>query len=343
MSRPARRRPARRRAARAVPAAPLAALAAVAALAAPALAGCANPEEEAGPRPAGASAPAGAGFDLGPDQDRITTEAVPDIAALVPAEIRERGTLEVAQTGGTAPPLDFYATDDETVIGVETDIASLVADVLGLEVRYHTMDWANIFVGLDSGRYDVGFSNITVTEERKEKYDFATYRLDNLAVEAPAGGDWRVTEPADVAGHTLGVGSGTNQEQILLDWNEQNLAQGLEPTEIRYYQNAADYYLALSSGRIDAYFGPHPTSAYHAAVTGETEIIGTFSGGGDEVQGEIAATTKKDNGLVRALNEALNEVIGNGTYARVLDRWGLADEAVERSEINPPGLPRTGG
>ena len=336
-------RPAHRtRPARAVPASPRA-LAAAALLTALSLAGCADPaEDEVGAPAAAGSAPAAAeDFDLGPDQDRITTEEVPGIAALVPAEIRERGTLEVAQTGNTAPPLNFYATDNETVIGVETDIASLVADVLGLEVHYNTMDWANIFVGLDSGRYDVGFSNITVTEERKEKYDFATYRLDNLAVEAPAGGDWRVREPADVAGHTLGVGSGTNQEQILLDWNEENLAHGLEPCEIKYYQNAADYYLALSSGRIDAYFGPHPTAAYHSAVTGETEIIGTFSGGGDEVQGEIAATTKKDNGLVRALNEALNEVIGNGTYAQVLDRWGLSDEAVERSEINPPGLPPT--
>ncbi|GAB2904520.1 ABC transporter substrate-binding protein [Streptomyces mayteni] len=281
--------------------------------------------------------------DTSPEQDRIRTEEVPEIAALVPDEIRDRGTLEVADSVGAVPPLNFYATDDETVIGVETDIATLIADVLGLEPRFNTVDWANIFVGLDSGRYDVGVSNITVTEERKDKYDFATYRLDNLAFEAPARAGWTVEEPEDVAGRRIGVGSGTNQEQILISWSRQNEAAGLEPTDIAYYQTPTDYYLALASGRLDAYLGPNPSAAYHSRVSGETEIIGTFSGGGDEIQGEIAATTRKDNGLVDALAAALNEVIDNGTYAQVLDRWGLADEAVEASEINPPGLPRQDG
>ena len=276
----------------------------------------------------------------GPDQDRVLTAKVEAIAALLPAEIRRRGTLEGVNATGTAPPLSFYATDDKTVIGTETDIAQLVADVLGLEVVYHTVDWANIFVGLDSGRYDAGFSNITVTEERKDKYDFATYRLDNVAFQAKAGADWTVTTGEDVAGRTIGVTSGTNQEELLVNWSEENVASGLEPTEIKYYQNATDYYLALASGRLDAYFGPSPTAYYHAAATGETEVIGQFSGAGGDLQGEIAATTRKGNGLVEAFAAALNEVIDNGTYAEVLDRWGLAGEAVATSEVNPPGLPR---
>ncbi|RMI45210.1 ABC transporter substrate-binding protein [Streptomyces triticirhizae] len=306
-----------------------------------ALAGCADPED-GGTEPASETATDQAQeINLSPDQNRVSTEPVPEIAALVPQEIRERGTLEVVSTAGTVPPLSFYATDDQTVIGVETDIASLVADVLDLEVNYNVVDWANIFVGLDSGRYDAGFANITVTEERKEKYDFATYRLDNIAFEARADADWTVTGPEDVAGRSIGVTSGTNQEAILISWSEQNEAAGLEPTDIRYFQNSTDYYLALSSGRLDAYLGPSPSTAYHARVTGETRIVGTFSGAGDNIQGEIAATTRRDNGLIEALHAALNETIENGTYAEVLDRWGLADEAVEASEINPPGLPPT--
>ncbi|MFE1959408.1 ABC transporter substrate-binding protein [Streptomyces sp. NPDC059479] len=280
-------------------------------------------------------------INLSPDQKRITTPKVDSIAALLPAAIRERGTLEVADSAGSVPPLSFYATDDKTVIGVESDIASLIADVLGLKLSYNTVDWANIFVGLDSGKYDVGISNITVTEERKEKYDFATYRLDNLAFEAKKGGDWKVASPKDVAGRTIGVSSGTNQEKLLVDWSKQNVKNGLKATDIKYYQNASDYYLALGSGRLDAYLGPNPVAAYHAASTGETEIIGTYSGGGADVQGKIAATTKKDNGLIKALHEALGTVIGNGTYEKVLARWGLSNEAVTSSELNPPGLPKT--
>ncbi|MDT9686231.1 ABC transporter substrate-binding protein [Streptomyces sp. TRM76323] len=281
-------------------------------------------------------------INLSPDQDRVTTAKVDSIAAEVPAEIRERGTLEVVGSPGSAPPLAFYATDDKTVIGVEPDIASLVADVLGLELRLTTASWENVFVGLDSGKYDVGFSNITVTEERKKKYDFATYRKDTLGFEAKKGSGLKVTGPEDVAGRTVAVGSGTNQEKLLVEWSEENEKAGRKPVDIKYYQNDSDVHLALQSGRIDLYLGPHPTAAHHAATTGKTEVVGTYSGAGDTLQGLIAATTKKDSGLAEPLADALDEIIDNGTYGKVLERWGLADEAVTKSEVNPPGLPETG-
>ncbi|MFB7662981.1 ABC transporter substrate-binding protein [Kitasatospora sp. NPDC056138] len=287
----------------------------------------------------GGVAPDGTRVNLTADQKRVTAAKVDAIAALVPEEIRRRGTLRVVDSVNTVPPLDFRATDDKTIIGVEPDLAHLIGDVLGLKVELDPVSWENVFVGLDSGKYDVGVTNITVTEARKEKYDFATYRLDVLGFEAKKGGSWRITGPEDVAGHTIAVSSGTNQEKLLIAWNEANVKAGLEPVEIKYFQNSSDYYLALSSGRIDAYLGPNPTAAFHAVQTGETEVIGTYSGGGDRVLGKIAATTRKGNGLVKALAAAIDAVIKDGTYAQVLKRWGLDGEAVRSSEINPPGLP----
>ena len=283
----------------------------------------------------------GAAAEQGSQRQAVTTPKVDAIAAEVPQAIRDRGTFEVISSVGTIPPLSFYDTDNTTPIGVEEDISSLVADVLGLKVRHNVASWENVFVGLDSGKYDAGFSNITVTEERKEKYDFATYRLDNISFEARSGSGWKVTGPADVAGRTIAVDSGTNQEKLLLDWNAQNVAKGLKPVAVKYFQNSTAYYLALQSGRIDAYLGPNPSAAYHAKTSGQTEIIGTVSGAGPTLQGKIAATTKKGDGLVKALADALNEVIRNGSYAKVLAKWGLSDEAVPSSEINPPGLPRS--
>ncbi|MBW4721043.1 ABC transporter substrate-binding protein [Saccharothrix obliqua] len=278
--------------------------------------------------------------NLSPEQNRITAEKVDAIAAKVPAAVRATGKLVVGGSSTTAPPLRFYASDDKTIIGVETDLAVLVAGVLGLEPQLEVTSWENLFISLDSGAYPIGLSNITVTEARKEKYDFATYRLDTLAFEAQAGGNWRITKRQDVAGKTIAVGSGTNQERILVEWNRLNELDGLPATDIKYFQQASDYYLALESGRIDAYVGPNPVSAYHAATSGKTEVIGTISGGG-EIQGKIAATAKKGSGLIEPVAEALNHLIKNGQYAQVLDRWGLANEAVEKSEINPPGLPKT--
>src|SRR6478735_8318508 len=212
---------------------------------------------------------------------------------------------------------------------------------LGLEVETPATSWENVFLGIDSGRYDVALTNVTVTEERKEKYDFATYRKDDLAFEAPKGGTWKVTSGRDIAGKTIAVGSGTNQEKILLDWNEANVKAGLAPAEVKYFQSQTDYYLALSSHRIDAYFGPNPSVAYHVATAGQTEAIGHFSGAGDSLQGLIAVLTKKGSGLAAPYAAAINSAIADGSYARVLKRWNLSTEGLEKSEINPPGLPKT--
>ncbi|MEU7577410.1 ABC transporter substrate-binding protein [Streptomyces sp. NPDC041068] len=279
-------------------------------------------------------------INIGPDQNRVRGKKVASIAALVPEEVRERGTLRLGGGAESAAPLGFYATDDRTRIGSEVDLAILVADTLGLEPKFEQASWENLFVGLDSGKFDGVFSNVTVTEERKEKYDFATYRLDNIAFEVRKDADWTVKGPRDVAGKSVAVSSGTNQEKILVDWSRRNEKAGREPVDIKYFQKDSDYYLALQSGRIDAYLGPSPSVLYHVASAGQTKVVGSLSGGGAALQGEIAATTKKGSGLVDAYAAALNHVIADGSYGEVLKRWGLSREAVEKSRINPPGLPK---
>ncbi|MCZ0979134.1 ABC transporter substrate-binding protein [Streptomyces diastatochromogenes] len=281
------------------------------------------------------------GINVGPNQNRIHTAKDETAAGKLPEAVRKRGTLIIGVSAKSNPPLAFRATDDKTLIGVELDLATLVADTLGLKPEFNPVSWENLFVGLDSGKYDAVFSNVTVTEERKDKYDFATYRLDDLAFEAKKGSGWTVKGPEDVSGKRIAVGSGTNQEKILVDWSKQNEKAGRKGVDIKYYDNTTDYYLALQSGRIDGYLGPNPAVAYHVASAGQTETVGKFSGAGAGLQGKIAATTKKDSGFVAAYAAAIDHIIENGTYAQVLKRWGLSAEAVPKSEINPPGLPRT--
>ncbi|WP_372666201.1 ABC transporter substrate-binding protein [Amycolatopsis kentuckyensis] len=300
-----------------------------------ALAACGSPEAATTAAPADQPG----GVNITANQNRIRAQKVDAIAALVPDGIRTRGTLVVGTTGNGTPPLSFRADDDKTVIGVEPDLAQLVADVLGLKLDLQASSWENLFLSVENRQFDAGFSNITVTEERKDKYDFATYRKDTIAFEVKNEKNIAVKEAKDIAGLTIGVGAGTNQEQILLRWDQQNKAAGLAPVKFQYYQVTSDYYLALQSGRIDAYVGPNPTSAYHVAVEGKTKIVGTVSGGG-AVQADIAAMTKKDDGLVKALQQALDTVIKNGQYAEVLKRWNLTSEALPASEVNPQGLPR---
>jgi polar amino acid transport system substrate-binding protein len=305
------------------------------------LAACADPQ----PNPSTPVAKNGdasvVAFDTSANQQHITSAKVDSIAAELPAAVRDSGKLVVGNgsAGGGLPPLGFTADDNKTPIGIEIDIAYLVASVLGLEPEIETTSWENLFLGLDSGKYQVGISNIGVSELRKEKYDFATYRLGLHAFEARKGSRLKIDGPADISGKTIAVGSGTLQEAILVDWNKQNVAAGRKPAVLKYYQSSSDYYLALQSGRIDLYLGPHPNVSYHVATQGKTEIVGTVSSS-YPVQGLVGITTKKGNGLVKPLADALNAAIADGSYAKVLKKWGLEDEAVPKSLINPPGLPK---
>jgi polar amino acid transport system substrate-binding protein len=96
----------------------------------------------------------------------------------------------------------------------------------------------------------------------------------------------------------------------------------------------------VQSGRADATFGPNATAAYKAAENGKTRLVGTLNGG-FPANANIAAGTKKGNGLIEGVSLVLNNAIKGGQYAKVLTRWGLTSEAVTESLVNPPGLPRS--
>jgi polar amino acid transport system substrate-binding protein len=228
------------------------------------------------------------------------------------------------------------------VIGTEADFGSLIADGLGLEYHPVAVNWADWPLGIQSGKYDLIASNVTVTEERKELYDFASYRQDLLGFYVRADSDIDAIKGAeDISGLKIVVGSGTNQEKILLAWDAQNRAAGLDPVDVQYYQNDSDVTLALQSGRVELYFGPNATAAYKAATAPDDfQVVGTVNGGWPDTA-QIAVATAKGNGLAPAFTAALNGAIADGSYAEVLERWGLTSESIEKSETNPPGLPRS--
>jgi polar amino acid transport system substrate-binding protein len=284
-----------------------------------------------------AAGPSALVVDTSPDQDRIHTPENQDAIDLLPPGIVDDGVLRVATTPFSAP-LSFYADDNATAIGSDPDIAQLVADALGLKLELVPTAWENWPLATQSGDVDVTISNVTVTEERKQLFDFSSYRVDTLGFLAAAGSKLKIEKPEDVAGLRIAVGSGTNQEKILLEWDKDNQAKGLKPVDVQYYQNDSDTTLALQSGRIDLTFGPHATAAFKAATKPDDfTVVGQFNGGWPDTA-EIAVTTAKGNGLAPAITAALNGALADGSYQKVLKRWGLTSESIQKSETNPPGL-----
>ncbi len=275
----------------------------------------------------------------------LTVAKQDDIAKKLPAAVRKSGklTIGVGALPAGYPPLAFTGDDAKTLTGSEPDLGRLVAAVLGLEPVVTNATWDNLFVGIDTGKTDAGFSNITDTEQRKEKYDFASYRNDNLGFEVLKKSTWEFdNDYKNLAGLTVAVGAGTNQEKLLLTWQSKLKAEGKTLT-IKYYPDTNTTNLALASGKIDANFAPNPGIAYHeqqdATSATPTRTAGIVSGAGETLQGLIAATVKKDSGLAEPIADAINYLIDNGQYGKWLASYNLTNEAVDKSLVNPPGLP----
>ncbi len=225
----------------------------------------------------------------------ISVQEQAGIRSELPQSVLSSGALKIGVGALPVgfPPLVYIANDNKTIIGSEPDLGRLVAAVLGLKPSIENSTWDNLFVGIDSGKVDAGFSNITDTEQRKEKYDFASYRQDNLGFAVKASNTWTFdkSDPnayEKLAGLTIATDAGTNQEKILLAWQKKLRGEGKNFT-VKYFPDANTVFAALVSGQVDAYFSANPGIAYEATSTAGTpraiRDAGTYSGAGATLAG----------------------------------------------------------
>lgn len=294
------------------------------------LAGCADPGTAAPAASSDSEAKGAATYNTSPEQNRIRSTKDPRLADAVPEKIKKDGKLTVATTAGSVP-LSFHATDEKTVIGTEVDLAQLVADKLGLELDLQITSWENWSLKTESGDFEAVLSNVGVNADRVKKFDFSTYRAAYMGFEARADSEITVKSADDISGKKIAVGSGTNQEKILLTWNKELEGKGKAPAQLQYYSSEADTILALSSGRIDLNIAPYPSTVYRQNQRDDLKVVGKINAGWPS-ETLVAATTKAGNHLAEQITAALNETIEEGTYAKVLDRWSLSEEGLAKSE-----------
>lgn len=249
-----------------------------------------------------------------------------------------QGALTVA-VAPSDPPISFYAKDAKTAIGADPDFALAIAESLGLELKLIPITWIDWSLGLTGKKYDAVLANMGVTEARKAKFDFSTYRLGLHGFYVKnSSKTTSIVEPKDAAGLRIIVGAGTNQERILLRWNEELIANRLPPITLQYYDDGAVSLLAIQSNRADVIVQPNAQLVYLAARDGNIRSVGTLSAGWPD-RSDVAVVTRKNSGLAEAITLAINGLILEGSYQKILDKWGLGEEALEASETNPPGLP----
>jgi polar amino acid transport system substrate-binding protein len=166
-------------------------------------------------------------FDLSPEQpNRLRVEKIDKrIDEVKDFKFVKDGVLTIGISTSGHLPLHDYASDSKTVIGYDVDLAQIIADSLGRDLELVSVAWADWPLGLASGKFDAVISNVTVTEERKEKFDFSTYRKDELGFYVKADSAIKeLKQPKDIEGLKIITDAGTNQEKVLLEWDRQNVA-----------------------------------------------------------------------------------------------------------------------
>ncbi|MFD8237022.1 ABC transporter substrate-binding protein [Streptomyces sp. NPDC059696] len=279
--------------------------------------------------------PAGAQASPAPTDDPVAAvRKVDSVAALLPADVREAGTLRVGSSVGFPPGAYYPNGQDKAPAGQDIDIADAVAKVLGVKLERQDASFETILPALGSGKYDVGTGNFGVTSERLKTIDFVTYINDGQGFAVKSGNTAlgkKVTDLTRLCGLTIGTGAGTTFEATLTAQKGVCAKAGKKPYDVKVYSENAATLTALQQGRIDVIMSTINGLRYQAAQpASQTTFLGEFH------RLDVGFAFKKGSPLTKAFQAAVNKLIKDGTYARILQKWGTSASAIDTSRINPP-------
>ncbi|MEU7011189.1 ABC transporter substrate-binding protein [Streptomyces sp. NPDC046332] len=283
---------------------------------------------------------AGARASAAPTDDPVAgVRTVDSAAALLPDDVRASGTLRVGSSVGTPPGAYYPHGADKAPAGQDIDLADAVAKVLGLRLERQDASFETILPALGSGKYDVGTGNFGVTAERLKTIDFVTYINDGQGFAVRTGNTAlgsKVTDLTQLCGLTVGTGAGTTFEATLTARKGVCAEAGKKPYEVQVYAENGATLTALQQGRIDVIMSTINGLRHQAAQpASRTTFLGEFH------RLDVGFAFKKGSPLTAAFQAAVNELIKDGTYARILEKWGTTESAIDTSRINPPEQPKS--
>jgi polar amino acid transport system substrate-binding protein len=215
-------------------------------------------------------------------------------------------------------------------IGADVDLRNAVAKVLGITWNVQNGTFDTIIPGVQNGKFDVGQDNFGVTAAREKIVDFATYLTDGQALLAPSDSSLNaVTDITQLCGLTVGTSPGSTFQTILTANAAKCAAQGKKPYTVDYFSDDAAIWLGLQNGRIDIYFGPTLSLKYDAAHVPNVKFLSQIS------STAVGFVTVKGSPLAGLLEKAVNELISDGEYQKILAKWSIDGNGISQSQLNP--------
>lgn len=286
------------------------------------------------PATAGVDAAPGAKPGKLPTTDVVSAVAKDEaIAKLLPADVRGRGTLTIASAIGGSPPGATFLEDGRTAVGQDIDFAEAAAKVLGLGLKSEVASFEAILPALGSGKYDLGTGNFGVTDERRKTIDFVTYINDGQGFAALKSSKLtKISAFTDLCGLSVATGAGTTFEASL-EKNKGVCAEaGKKPYKVQTYAESGAVWISLQQGRSDVVMSTINGLRYAVTQQEGTKFLNEFK------RLDVGFAFKKGTPLAPAFQAAVNKLKTDGTYDRILKKWGTTESAIEKSQISPPEI-----
>lgn len=244
-----------------------------------------------------------------PEEDPTTDDAAGSGSAEqdVLAKVKDEGKLIVG-TEGTYPPFTFH-DESGKLTGFDVEIAQEVGKRLGVEVEFLETQWDAIFAGLDAGRFDMVANQVGINDERKESYVFSDPYITSNAVLVVGKDNNEIKSFEDLDGKL-------SAQSLTSNYAETAKSFGAELEGVEGFNQAIEL---LNSGRVDATVNDNLTVLDFLKQRPDAKIK-VVDEADDAAQS--ALLFRKDSGaIVDEVNKALADMIEDGTYDKISDKW----------------------
>lgn len=253
----------------------------------------------------------------------------PALAKMVPSQISSDGKLTVG-TDTTYPPAEYLSAQGDAQ-GFDIDLFNAVAAKLGLKTSYVTAPFPNIIPSVQSGKYEIGVSSFSINADREKVVDMVSYFAVGTAWATQKGNPAGVSLD-NACGKTIAVQKGTVQVDDITARSTACTDAGKPAITIDQFQGQDQATTAVVSGKDDAMLADYPVVVYAVQQTGGKlqQLGGVYNAS------PYGYAIKKGQGqFAVALQKAVDAIIADGTYMKVLKHWGVELGAVKSAAINP--------
>jgi len=274
--------------------------------------------------------------------DLAALQADSSLKPMLPSGITSSNNLRVA-SDIPYPPWEMYdPATSKNPAGFDFDLSQAIGKVIGIPTSFNEVPFDSIILSIKGGKNDMIMSDMYDNAQReKQGVSFVDYAYDGTSALVKKGNPSNVTNLDSLAGQTVACESGTTQQAFLQKQNATFTSAGKAPMKILALPNQPAALLAVTSGRAVADLTDHSTASYIAQTTnnGNTfEVVSDPSAPqGYDPQLVGIGMVAKNTGLINAVQKALQDLIDQGAYQKIVGKYGLIP--VQSSQINQGSKP----